>query len=143
MFTSEFAKYVSLMEGFPKAGTPAWRNNNPGNLNAGARAKSHDPEGYAVYEKISNGWADLEDLIVEVIMKHPALTLRTFFAGQRDPSNQVVLGGYAGYAPAADPRGSNAPLTYAQFMANGLKIQIDDVLISLLPPATYPNIIAV
>jgi hypothetical protein len=138
MFISDFSKLISMMEGFPKSGTPAWRNNNPGNLDAGKRSSGKDANGYAIYAKISDGWADLEDLIVNTIEKHPTITLRTFFAGQRDDQNGVLPGGYSGYAPSADPRGTNAPLAYAHFMAGGLNIQLDDALITFLPPPTYP-----
>ena len=139
MFISDMAKYMSMMEGFCKIGTLAWNNNNPGNLDAGPRAKGKDARGYAIYDKISEGWADLEDLIVGILTKHPTLTLRTFFGGERDANGDVLPGGYPGYAPEADPRGANQPSTYATYIGGQLKIPIDDVLASYLPPLTPDN----
>lgn len=139
MFVSDFAKYIAAEEGFCKPSTVAWRNNNPGNLNIGPRAKGRDAAGHGLYDKISDGWADLEDLISGIIEKHPTLTLRTFFAGQRDSNSAVVAGGYPGYAPSADPRGANQPNAYASYMAAQMKIALDDPLVSFLPPTAYPN----
>lgn len=139
MFVSDLAKFMSMEEGFCKVGTRAWRNNNPGNLDAGPRSKQKDPDGYAMYDKISDGWADLEDLISGVLMKHSALTLRTFFAGQRNDEGQVIAGGYPGYAPTADPRGANQPNAYASYIATQLKIPLDDQLAKYLPASGGGN----
>ena len=101
--------------------------------------EGRDAAGHGLYDKISDGWADLEDLISGIIEKHPTLTLRTFFAGQRDSNSAVVAGGYPGYAPSADPRGANQPNAYASYMAAQMKIALDDPLVSFLPPTAYPN----
>ncbi len=137
-FIQEFIKRGSLMEGW-RPGTRSWVNNNPGNLDAGARAIRKDPNGYAIYATVSDGWADYADLVERVIRDCPGITMYTFFAGQRFTDaaapnfGKVVPGGYAGFAPAADPRASNAPKTYATFMlaAVGMK-SIDDPLAAAL-----------
>jgi hypothetical protein len=101
--------------------------------------KARDANGHAVYDKISDGWADLEDLIAGIIEKHPTLTLHTFFAGERDDTGKVIPGGYSGYAPSADPRGANDPSHYAQFMATCLKLDLDTVLVTMLPKPAEGN----
>lgn len=120
-FLADFSKAISRMEGW-SLGTEAFLNNNPGNLIAGKRAIGKSSSGYAIYAKVSDGWADLEDLILEVVKQHPRLTVQTFFAGERDNAGVVIEGGYPGYAPAADPRGENKPNAYAQFVANALRV---------------------
>lgn len=132
-FATETAKLMSRMEGFTP-GSRAWRNNNPGNLDAGARASGKDADGYAVYTKVSDGWADAEDLVMKILTGHPALTLRTFIGGERDAAGKVVANGYPGYAPSADPRGSNDVVSYAQFLAKGLQVASIDA-----PLAPYYN----
>ncbi len=132
-FATETAKLMSRMEGFTP-GSRSWRNNNPGNLDAGPRASGKDPDGYAIYVKVSDGWADAEDLIVKIFTAHSGLTLRTFIGGERDATGNVTPGGYPGYAPSKDPRGSNDVVAYAQFLAKGLMVASIDS-----PLAPYYN----
>jgi hypothetical protein len=136
-FLADFSKAISRMEGW-SPGTEAFLNNNPGNLIAGKRSTGKSSLGYAIYVKVSDGWADLEDLIQETLKTHPSLTVQTFFAGERASNGAVIEGGYPGYAPAADPRGQNQPNQYAWFVAQALKVdpgtELADKLTSI-PPA--------
>jgi hypothetical protein len=128
----EMAKYIARMEGAYTPGTVAWRNENPGNLDNSPHAIGRDAHGHAVYERLAHGWGDLEDYIAEHINAHPRLTLRTFFAGERDAAGKVIEGGFPGYAPDADPRGHNDAMKYAQFMADQLGLSIDELLLPRL-----------
>jgi hypothetical protein len=131
-FLADFSKYIAHMEGFATIGAIPWTNNNPGDLDAGTRAIGKDSRGYAQYAKVSDGWADLEDLITRTLTNHPNLTILTFFAGERDQNGLIVPGGYAGYAPSADPRGPNNPQVYAEWVAKQLQITVGETLSPLL-----------
>lgn len=133
--SGEMSKWISKMEGWAPD-TRAWRNNNPGNLNwvPGMVGSLPDPtkdaEGYAVFESPWQGWDALDGLISRVLAKHPNLTLKTFCCGERDETGKVIEGGYAGYAPNADPRGANNCGMYAAFLAHGLGIASVDTPLS-------------
>ena len=131
MFLAELVKYIMRMEGF-FPGSVAWRNNNPGNLDKGPRMNKRDDNGHAVYNKLSDGVADCEDLIYKVSILYPNVTLATFFAGERDETGKVLIGGYPGYAPKVDPRGTNDPTAYAKFIAANIKVSADSKLSELL-----------
>lgn len=120
----EMAKLISLMEGW-KANSQSWQFNNPGNLRYGPRQAGTSVNGFALYNTLADGWADLEALIEGTIRKHPNLTFETFFQGERDATGKVIPGGYPGYAPAAD---SNNPNVYAKFVATGCHLSPDEVL---------------
>lgn len=141
-FIQDFVKWCMLEEGFNLPHKAAWNNNNPLNLNSGPRCKGRDANGHGIYASIADGFADAEELVEEIIRKHPEITLSTFFAGERDPATgAVIAGGYSGFAPAADPRGANAPLAYAEFVGKGLGIGIAEALLPKLPlPSVIPSL---
>lgn len=112
-FVQRFAEAIARMEGFYRKGTPAQRNNNPGNLRSwGTRPVV---KGFAVFETPEAGWRALWAQIVKNINRR--LTMYEFFAGKP--------GVYGGYAPAAD---KNRPREYAEFVAKRLGIDADERL---------------
>lgn len=106
---SSLSSAIAKFEGYFNPGTVAARNNNPGNLRSGPRAIGTDAHGYAIYQTVADGWADLQDQIQRNVGR--GLTLAEFFGGKP--------GVYAGYAPAAD---SNNPNGYASFVAGQVGI---------------------
>ncbi len=138
-FIQEFAKLCNQMEGW-RPGTAAWVNNNPLNLDAPTpRSRGRDDKGRAIFQTVADGWADGETYIASHIESHPGLSLRTFFAGQRDDAGKVVPGGYSGFAPAGDTRGRNVPNIYAGYLAHGLQITLDEALAPLLATGAWPK----
>lgn len=111
--------FIAPCHQYPQ-GTPAWRNNNPGNLRiAGSFVK------YPTYQ---DGWNALKNLILRACtgqskIYNPEGTLRQFFEGV-PPYKQ-----FPGYAPASD---HNDPKSYAKFVADEIKvdmyIKIKDIL---------------
>lgn len=112
-FVQRFAEAIAKMEGFYRKGTPAQRNNNPGNLRSwGTRPVV---KGFAVFPTPEDGWTALRSQIVKNINRK--LTMYEFFEGKP--------GVYGGYAPAAD---KNSPREYAEFVAKRLGIDAEDRL---------------
>lgn len=120
---NEFCLYIQSREGYfapgqnklyPK-GTPAWRNNNPGNIKYGAFAMScgatgKDASGFAKFPTYEIGFAALKSLVTNAAqgkMKSykPTMTLVQFFSA---------------YAPAED---NNDPVSYAREV--GFKLDVD------------------
>lgn len=125
------ARAISKMEGFLVNGSLANKNNNPGNLRQWPATPS--VKGFAYFASASDGWKALYQQIETNIYgrgkRDPfplrakeGLSLKEFFAGQRDSTGAVLTGGYPGYAPAAD---SNDPYHYAKFVAE--QCNIDDI----------------
>lgn len=61
--TDTLAQSIATMEGFFQLGTLAQRNNNPGNLRAGAGQTGTDANGFAVFPDANTGWAALYNQI--------------------------------------------------------------------------------
>lgn len=80
----DLAHAIAQFEGFFKLGSVAQRNNNPGNLRAGPKAKRKDKRGYAVYDSPEDGWADLKHQIQLDIDR--GLTLAQFLNKYAPPS---------------------------------------------------------
>jgi hypothetical protein len=89
--------------------------------------------GYAQFPRAEDGWKALYKQIESnifglgsrdpyILRKDTGLTLREFFAGQRDKEGQLLKGGYPGYSPAAD---SNHPEHYAKYVAE--EIGVDNI----------------
>jgi hypothetical protein len=57
--TDTLAQSIATMEGFFQAGTLAQRNNNPGNLRAGAGQVGTDANGFAIFPDVQTGWSAL------------------------------------------------------------------------------------
>ncbi|MCG2572026.1 hypothetical protein LVY74_00435 [Acinetobacter sp. ME22] len=86
-----------------RGGSPAWRNNNFGNLNYGNRAKrfgaiGEDSNGFAVFPNAEAGMKAHEDLL---------------FNGHAKSSLREMV---KSYAPKDDPRGKNDPEGYWRFI---------------------------
>lgn len=135
---SGIAAAISKMEGYTILSSVARKNNNPGNLRTWSGVPSVN--GFAKFKRAEDGWKALYQQIENNIFgrgrndSFPArakegLTLREFFAGQRDQHNMVINGGYPGYAPAAD---NNHPEHYAKFIAEQAKIESIDVKLKTL-----------
>lgn len=105
---------IARQEGFYTRGTPAFRNNNPGNIR-----ELKAPYNFRVYKAASDGFLDLEKLIGRIL--NYKVTMFEFFAGQRDENNVIRPRGYPGFAPQQDKHGINNPLIYAVNVAAALK----------------------
>ena len=101
---------ISVMEGFPKAGSRANRQNNPGNLRSWG--KTPIVEGFANFPTAAEGWSALRRLIWRNVDR--GLTLYEFFGGKPNV--------YAGYAPDAD---GNRSRHYAEFVAKRAGIPVN------------------
>lgn len=100
---TSMAQAIAQMEGYNTQGTIAAKNNNPGNLRAGA-GQVGTANGFAVFPDPATGWNALYSQIDYNIGL--GLNMQQFFAGEP--------GVYPGYAPSAD---SNNPTAYANFVA--------------------------
>ena len=127
---TSIARAISRMEGYEILNSVARRNANPGNLRSWGRLPVVN--GYVKFPNAEEGWRALAAQIEYNIMgkgkadpfklRQQGLSLREFFAGQRDENGAVLPGGYPGYAPSAD---SNHPEHYAQFVAKAAGL--DDI----------------
>ena len=106
----KIATAISVMEGFPKAGSRANRQNNPGNLRSWG--KTPIVEGFANFPTAAEGWSALRRQIWRNVDR--GLTLYEFFGGKPKV--------YAGYAPDAD---GNRSRHYAEFVAKRAGIPVD------------------
>lgn len=61
--TDTLAQSIATMEGFFQPGTLAQRNNNPGNLRAGAGQIGRDANGFAIFPDVQTGWNALYNQI--------------------------------------------------------------------------------
>lgn len=115
--------YIEPCESYPR-GTPAWRNNNPGNIKFGTFARSHgayksDISGFAVFHDYQTGYNALKILLINActgqsFIYKPDMTLYEF---------------YQKYAPTAD---SNNPMGYATKVAKDLGVTVDTPIRELL-----------
>lgn len=135
---SKIAAAISRMEGYTILSSLARKNNNPGNLRQWPSVQSVN--GFAKFNKAEDGWKALYQQIENNIFgrgrndsfplrSKEGLTLREFFAGQRDQHGAVLPGGYPGYAPGAD---HNQPEHYAKFVAEASDISDIDVKLKTL-----------
>lgn len=106
----KIAVAISAMEGFPKAGSRANRQNNPGNLRSWG--KTPIVEGFANFPTAAEGWSALRRQIWRNVDR--GLTLYEFFGGKPNV--------YAGYAPDAD---GNRSRHYAEFVAKRAGIPVN------------------
>ena len=106
----KIATAISVMEGFPKAGSRANRQNNPGNLRSWG--KTPIVEGFANFPTAAEGWSALRRQIWRNVDR--GLTLYEFFGGKPNV--------YAGYAPDAD---GNRSRHYAEFVAKRAGIPVN------------------
>ena len=120
---TKIASAISKMEGYNLLNSPARKNNNPGSIRGWP--KTPVVNGYAKFSRAEDGWKALYKQIetnifslgsrdIYPLRKDVGLSLKEFFAGQRDEDGQLLKGGYPGYAPAAD---SNRPIHYAKYVA--------------------------
>lgn len=135
---SSIASAISKMEGYNILTSVARKNNNPGNLRTWPNVASVG--GFAKFKRGEDGWKALYQQIESNIFGRgrndpfharakEGLTLREFFGGQRDHNHQVIVGGYPGYAPAAD---NNNPDHYAKYVAEQANIESIDVKLKTL-----------
>ncbi len=130
---TKIAQSVATMEGYWVGGSLAHKNNNPGNIRQWDKTPSN--KGFARFATAEAGWKALYTQIENNIFgrgkRDPfplrainGLSLREFFGGQRDDKGVVLVGGYPGYAPAAD---HNDPDHYAKFVAKQAAIESIDL----------------
>lgn len=117
--TTDLASAIQRFEGACTSGT--CRNNNPGNLRAGAGSIGVDSRGIAIFPDYATGEAALERQVDLNIGR--GLSLSQFFGGKP--------GVYPGYAPAAD---SNNPAGYTSTVAGWLGIDPNVPLSSVSSP---------
>ena len=108
---ARIAVAISEMEGYPKKGSRADRNNNPGNMRAWGSTPIVD--GFAHFATPADGWAALRRQVQKNIGR--GLTLREFFGGKPNV--------YGGYAPDSD---GNRSAHYAEFVAHRVGIEADE-----------------
>lgn len=119
---ADLAAAIQRNEGF-YPGSPAYRNNNPGNLTAGPGMMGTDPStGLAIFPDYATGEAALQNQIQLNINR--GLTLDQFFAGKP--------GVYAGY-DTTDPN-------YAAKVAGWLNIPSDVPLSSIISQGGAPDL---
>ena len=106
----KIAVAIPVMEGFPKAGSRANRQNNPGNLRS--CGKTPIVEGFANFPTAAEGWSALRRQIWRNVDR--GLTLYEFFGGKPKV--------YAGYAPDVD---GNRSRHYAEFVAKRAGIPVN------------------
>jgi hypothetical protein len=101
-------------------GTPAWRNNNPGNLISGAFSKRHKAIGsdgkFAIFPDSETGRKAKEALIEN---NWPDYTVRQMLKGVTDEKGKLIQ---PGYAPKSD---GNDPDKYAEDIRKATKIDVD------------------
>ena len=125
---TDMANAISKMEGYNILNSIAQKNKNPGNLRGWAKTPTE--KGYAKFARAEDGWKALyRQIEINIfgagskdsykLRKDVGLSLKEFFGGQRDAENKLLLGGYPGYAPAAD---SNDPTHYAKFVAKQIGV---------------------
>jgi hypothetical protein len=107
---AKIAVAISEMEGFPKKGSRAQRQNNPGNLRRWG--KTPVVEGFANFPTLAEGWAALQKQVAKNVGR--GLSLYEFFGGKP--------GVYPGYAPDTD---GNHSRNYAEYVAKRVKIPAD------------------
>jgi hypothetical protein len=121
--TDTLAQSIATFEGFFQPGTLAQRNNNPGNLRAGAGQTGTDPNGFAVFPDVSTGWAALYHQIS--LDSGRGLDLSQFISKYAPPSENNTgnylnyLTGQLGVSPTTQladlgPPGVNPPMAPRQ-----------------------------
>lgn len=85
---------MAQFEGFNVPGSRAQRNNNPGNLRAGAGQIGTDAAGYAIFPDLATGWAAFERQIR--LDAGRGLTLAQFI-GKYAPPSENDTQGYLGF----------------------------------------------
>jgi len=108
-----FAGPGSTLNGvFYPNGTPAYRNNNPGNCRYSPvgylpyyEPVERSADDFAIFKDYATGWLYLENLVREKIQANPSATIAQFFAV---------------YAPASD---GNDPVRYAQTIAQEIGVE--------------------
>src|SRR5579864_2244084 len=108
--TDTLAQAIASMEGFFIPGTIASRNNNPGNLRAGAGQIGTDAKGYAIFPDLTTGWNALYRQI------------------SLDAGRGLNVGQFIGkYAPPSENNTSN----YLNYVTGQLGVSPDTQLVNL------------
>ncbi len=108
-----WAEAIKSYEGwFP--GSRSFRNNNPGNLKAGAGAVGKDAEGFAVFPDFATGWAALKADLRAKITKYPDFSIL-----------QIMTRYLGGNPQQPQLSGEGDPFAYARAVANRLGVSIN------------------
>ena len=82
---------IAQMEGFFNApGSPAQRNNNPGNLRAGPGMIGTDSKGLAIFPDVATGWAALDAWIASHSNMPLSQAVDTYLGIKRDAQGNIV-----------------------------------------------------
>lgn len=113
--TDTLAQSIATMEGFFQPGTLAQRNNNPGNLRAGAGQIGTDANGFAIFPDVQTGWNALYNQI-------------SLDSGRGLDLSQFI----SKYAPPSENNTSN----YLSYLTGQLGVSADTPLATLGPGDT-------
>jgi len=102
-----------------KHGTPAWHNNNPGNLKWANQKKAYKDGAFAHFETYQDGYDALRTLLIK------ACTDQISFYD----SNGSLLKFYQTYAPSSD---NNDPSSYAKEVAGKLGVPVETPIKNLI-----------
>lgn len=112
--------YIAPCPQYPR-GTPAWRNNNPGNVRYSPVGYARiygkvdtDLSGFAIFKDYDTGWLYLQNLVKDKIKKNPTWTFLDFFKN---------------YAPSSD---GNDPLSYANEVCAKVGLPVNSKIALLL-----------
>lgn len=100
-------------------GTPAWANNNPGNLVWNNQTNAVQNGKFAKFKTYTDGYNALKNLFTNACTGHsirykPTMTLLQF---------------YEVYAPSSD---GNSPMAYAQHVATDLGVTVETIISTFL-----------
>lgn len=112
--------FIAPCKQYPN-GTPAWRNNNPGNIEWRGQRNAVENGRFAHYTTYQAGYNDLKTLLIRACtgqskIYNPEGTLTQFYAGI-PPYKK-----FPGYAPASD---GNNPISYASDVAQAIGCSVD------------------
>lgn len=122
-----FCKCIQNYEGyFPPSkryphGTPAWRNNNPGNLRFVGQptATGKDKSGFCIFPSYEVGFQALRQMVTNVCTGKSRVYKKT----------DTIKVFFSRYAPSSD---NNNPDAYARWVASQLKLPVETQMQELL-----------
>ncbi len=109
-------------------GTPAWRNNNPGNIEWYGQRNATSNGRFAHYNTYQDGYNDLKTLLIRACtgqhrLYNPNGTLTQFFAGI------PPFKPFSGYSPASD---GNDPISYGKEVAQKMGVDANIIIKDIL-----------
>jgi len=108
---------IAQFEGYNTPGTPAARNNNPGNVRSCAGQVGTSSQGFAILPDASTGWACLDNWIANNSNLTLQQAVNKYLGVQTDASGNIV----------ANPDNNN-PNSYLNFLVSQTGLQPSDSL---------------